>query len=185
MRRFSCSEPSMPRTLKVCGQLVLTKFSSYPFHNWTALYRFWQNLRYWCSIPFEEMAVFSVTTSYLIYCGWQVMIGSFTGLEGPLAMSTRWLRKTYRAAVVHSSHRSTFDLVNAKYISRPCGSDGDAVITVQSEFNLLICSDSSFSSWFTVSIWAMIGYLVLTADWFTFCYQSLDQLPLLSLSWFS
>ena len=54
-------------------------------------------------------------------------------------MSIRLLCKIYRVNFDHSFPPCTSDLVNARYISRPCESNVDAAIPVIAMFNHLFC----------------------------------------------
>ena len=87
------------------------------------------------------MGVFSIIIFYVIYYGRKVVSCSSAGLEEPLAVSIRLLRKTYLVVVDHSSLPCTFDLVNVRYRSRPCGFTRDAAIIVATKCNLRFCFD--------------------------------------------
>ena len=87
------------------------------------------------------MVVFSIIIFYVIHYGRQVVSCFFDELVEPLAVSIRLLRKIYRVAAYHSSLPYTFDLVNVRYRSRPCGFTGDAAIIVATKCNLRFCFD--------------------------------------------
>ena len=85
------------------------------------------------------MGVFSIIIFFVICYVLQVVSCSFAGLVVPLAVSIRLLRKIYLIVVDHSSLPYTFNLVNVRYISRPCGFIRDAAIIAATKFNLHFC----------------------------------------------